>query len=684
MSDGRKEDKFNCNFSQLFEEAYTPEESPLEDALKRPGDRYNDFEFYRQGGIKEISICLDSRTGRRVAMATMKKDADKDRKEPFIREARINAALQHPNIVPVYDVGLTNNEPWFTMKFIDGQSLKEIIEKLNNKEESRFNNLADRLELFLKVCDAVAYSHSRGILHLDLKPDNVRVSAYGDVVLCDWGLADVIPSECDEPLLEVCSSTTKDFDEMTLDGTVKGTPGYMAPEQTGMIKERKGKHTDIFSLGAVLYTLLTYKKAFSGENLESILEKTAHADFVKPSKISANHIPFSLEAVCLKALSKNPQDRYDSVKELQKEVRDFINGFTTEAENASLMKSIHFWVKRNRTLSLISTFAILLLLGLMITSIINLKLAETNAKEVAEKLRIEKEYHMRINKGAAPKFYERAFIAYESFQFDDALNFCNSAVELDESLQQAWKLKANLHFIRQEFKAAQESFERADEESVFSEINSEWVLTKSNDSKYLTTKEYLELITQLRDSGLLRAFTNLIHYKIFSDISLEERIAFCKGAVVVHNPHMKSLNFKYNKEFRHLDLSNNMEMQVALCLQNFPATSADFSYTDISDFIAFRQQRLNALNVAHTSIYELHSLENPELIKLDISHTGISNLKRLTGRPIVKLNISHNAVTTLGHLLKMPQLEEVIIHKGQVSEEELRTLPPSVKVTQVD
>ncbi|EDM29354.1 serine/threonine-protein kinase [Lentisphaera araneosa HTCC2155] len=680
----RKEEKFNRNLGQLFEEAYTPEETPLEDALKRAGDRYQEFEFYQQGGIKEIRTCLDSRTGRQVAMATMKAGADLDRKEAFIREARINAALQHPNIVPVYDVGLTNDEPWFTMKFIDGQSLKEIVQKLKNKEASRFNNLADRLELFLKVCDAVAYAHSKGILHLDLKPDNIRISEYGDVVLCDWGLADVIPSECEEPLLEVCSSTSKDFDEMTLDGMVKGTPGYMAPEQTGLVKERKGKHTDIFSLGAMLYTLLTYKKAFSGEYLEDVLTKTSQADFVKPSLVSRNHIPFSLEAVCLKALSEKPKDRYQSVKDLQQEVRNFINGFTTDAENASLMKSLHFWIKRNRTLSIISAFALLLFFGLAVTSIVNLKLAETNAREVAEKLRIEKEYHMRINKGAAPKFFERAQVAYDSFQFDDALNFCVSAVELDSSLIDAWELKARINFTRQEFKAAEQAFKRAQVGGGLPLINSEYALQKPKDQDSLSTQQYLKLMTKLRDAGLLREFTNLIHYNIFSDISVDERLDFCKGAIIVHNPHMKSLNFKFNREFRHLDLSANKDLQVALCMQNFPAASADFSHTDISDFIAFRAQQINALNVSHTSIYELHSLENPELRKLDISHTGISNLKRLAGRPLVKLNISHSAVTTIAHLEQMTQLEELIIHKGQFLESDLKFLPETIKVTQVD
>ncbi|WDE99409.1 serine/threonine-protein kinase [Lentisphaera profundi] len=368
----QKEEQFQSKFSQLFEETFNPEENPLEQALKRQGERYLEFEFYSEGAIKQIHTCLDMKTGRRVAMARMKDSSNTKRKESFIREARINAALQHPNIVPVYDVGLKNNMPWFTMKFIEGQSLGEIIEILKKGELSHFDNLTDRLDVFVKVCDAVAYAHSRGILHLDLKPDNIRVSEYGDVVLCEWGLADVIPSECDEPLLDVCSPSLEDFDEKTLDGTVKGTPGYMAPEQTGLIKERKGKHTDIFSLGALLYTLLTYEKAFSGESLKDVLDKTLKAEIPSTSE-SSDLIPYALEAVYTKAMSKDIKDRYQSVKELQQEIRNFISGFSTHAENASFLKLMGYWVKRNQTLTAISSFASVLFLGLLIVSLINSK-----------------------------------------------------------------------------------------------------------------------------------------------------------------------------------------------------------------------------------------------------------------------------------------------------------------------
>ncbi|WDE97646.1 serine/threonine-protein kinase [Lentisphaera profundi] len=680
----RKEDKFNKNFGQLFEEAFTPEERPLEEALRRGGERYSDFDFYREGGLKQIRTCLDQRTGRRVAMATMKPSVGSDRKETFIREARINAALQHPNIVPVYDVGLTNNEPWFTMKFIEGQSLKEIVQELKTGTESRFNNLAERLELFLKVCDAVAYAHSKGILHLDLKPDNIRVSEYGDVVLCDWGLADIIPAECEEPLLEVCSTTETDFEEMTLDGVVKGSPGYMAPEQTGLIKERKGKHTDIFSLGAVLYTLLTYEKAFTGKDLETILHRTVEADFIPPSRMKTNTVPYSLEAVCIKALSKKISDRYTSIKDLQGEVRDFINGFTTEAENASLMKSLHFWVKRNRTLSAISLIAFCLLLSLLIVFVINLKLAESNAKEVAEKLRIEKEYHMRINRGAAPKFFERAQTSYKTYVFDDALNFCSSAVELDETLIEAWKLKANIHFIRQEFKAAQEAFEKADDKSPLAKVNAEYAMYKDDDSKPLNAEDYLNLVKTLRDRQLFRQFANLIHYKIYSDLTVEERIAFCKEAVILHNYPMEPLKFYFDKQSRHLDLSGNLQLEVALCFQNFPAESADFSNTKIPNFICFRGQKLKYLDVSHTEIYELHSLENADLIDLNLSHTGVSNLTPLEDFSIRKLNISHTQIKGIQTVLKLNYLQELIVHKGQFSPLAYHVLPKTVKVIEVD
>lgn len=131
-------------------------------------------------------------------------------------------------------------------------------------------------------------------------------------------------------------------------------------------------------------------------------------------------------------------------------------------------------------------------------------------------------------------------------------------------------------------------------------------------------------------------------------------------------------------------MTNNKDLMVILCLQNFPSVSADVSYTGIKDFIGFREQKLLALNVSNTAIYELHSLENPELQNLDISHTGVSNVARLVGRPIKRLNISHTPIDGIAHILKLPLLENLTIHKGQFTKSDLYHLPKNVKLTVVD
>ena len=215
-------------------------------------------------------------------------------------------------------------------------------------------------------------------------------------------------------------------------------------------------------------------------------------------------------------------------------------------------------------------------------------------------------------------------------------------------------------------------------------MNAEYAIYKKDDSKPLSPDDYLKLIKTLRDKQLIRQFANLIHYKIFSPLSLEERIAFCKKAIVLHNYLIESLKFHFDKQSRHLDLSGNLQLEVALCFQNFPAESADFSNTKIPNFICFRGQKLRSLNVSHTEIYELHSFENYDLKELDISHTGVSNLTPIAEHSIHKLNISHTQIKGIQTVLKLSSLQELVIHKGQFSAVEYLLIPESIQVIEVD
>ena len=668
----RPEDSFNKNMASLFDEVSELDATPLTDIISSPKERYHDFEFYTEGGLKKIFRCQDRKTGREVAMASLKDELNDARKESFFREARLSASLQHPNIVPVYDIGLKGDSPWFTMKFISGQSLDELI-----KNEPKLNQ---KLDIFLKICDAMAYAHSRGVIHLDLKPDNIRINEYGDVVVVDWGLGQILASECDEDLLECYSFNSHDLDTMTIDGNIKGTPGYMAPEQTSLVKEKKGTHTDIFSLGCILYTLLTHQKPFTGNDLDHLIKNTAECQFKKPTERRPDlEIPLPLEAVCLKAMSAKPEDRYQSVSKLQREILQYRDGFATSAENASLFKLLQLWIKRHKPLAIASAFAFIFSCAAIFAVMNNLKLAEENALQLAEKLRIEKDYAIKINKDAAPRFLERAEYAYQTFNFADAANFSSSAVELDPSLKKGWELKGEVHFNAQEFNAALEAFSNTTVNPQLIEICKKYIAIKPDDSLQLPNDDFLELFWECIKAKLKAQVAGLMHNKAFSDIDLDERIAFCKGILTIHNK-LEALHFVYDKKTRHLDISNNPKIGTALALQNFPCKSIDLSHTSISSFICFRSQPLEELNVSHTRIIELHSLQVENILKLNISHTSVSNLTKLHGSKVEELNISHTNVQDLSFIKEMPRLKRLTLHKGQFDQKELSQVKKDLEI----
>lgn len=681
----RIEEGFDKKFADFFDELDELDEMPLLDTIASIKTRYCDFEYVDEGGIKVIKTCRDLKTGRVVAMASLKKDASDQEKEAFLKEARLTAALQHPNIIPLHDLGLKGRHPWFTMKFISGSSLEKILEEIQKGSSIYQSDLSDRLDVFIKVCDAIAYAHSRGVLHLDIKPDNIQISEYGDVLVCDWGLARVMAAECDEELLECFTFNPKDTN-LTLDGVVKGTPGYMAPEQTSLVKLKKGVHTDIFSLGCVLYKILCFRKPFVGHDILSLMEKTAVCDFRKPTEIDPS-IPLSLEAVCLKAMSLDPKDRYESVVKLQKEILNYRKGFATNAENATLLKIMSLWIKRHRSISIATIMLVLISLFAVSFAINNLKLEKINALQLAEKMSIEKEFHVKINKEAAPRFYERAQIAFNSFNFDDAVNFSASAVELDPTLKEAWRLKGTLHIIYQQFGAAIQALEENGEAPVLKKIAEDFYKIKSDDDIPLSLPQYLDLFTRGIKDKQYEIVGGLIHYKAYADITLEDRIQFCKGVILAHNRMILSrshkvedFNFTYDTNTRHLDVSKNSWIHTALILQNFPATSADLSYTGINNFICFRNQPLKSLDVSHTEIIELNTLENYDLLKLNLAHTSISNLARLRAMSLRELDISHSSVRSKGVLKDLQSLEKLTVHQGQYDVEELKKILPNTKV----
>lgn len=278
--------------------------------------KYTDFQPLKTGGKARLVSCKDTNLGRRVLLKMLRPEYSEDRIElrRLIREARITAQLQHPATVPLYEIGQTDEGEWFfAMKNIEGSTLFEIILGLANRNEnfeSRFG-LNRLLAILTQVGDALAYAHVRGVIHRDIKPENIIVGTFGEVTLIDWGVAKVW-------------GMSDDGEANTIDSR-GGTPLYMSPEQVSgsrLVDER----TDVYSLGVVMYEMLAQKEPFRGQNLEETFDNILNKQ-PQPPREAAPHrfIPAPLESICLKAMSKNPEDRYQKMQDMMNDVQDFIS-----------------------------------------------------------------------------------------------------------------------------------------------------------------------------------------------------------------------------------------------------------------------------------------------------------------------------------------------------------------------
>ncbi len=276
--------------------------------------KYTHFKNVSVGGKAKLVSCKDTNLGRRVMLKMLRPELAEDQVElrRLLREARITAQLQHPATAPLYELGQTDEGEWFfAMKNIDGNTLFDIIVGLSRREPEFEHNfdLNRLLGILTQVGDALAYAHVRGVIHRDVKPENIIVGMFGEVTLIDWGAAKVwgMGNEGDED--------TK--------GQRGGTPLYMSPEQVlgnRLVDER----TDIFSLGVVMYEMLAQREPFRGRNIQETFDNIVNSEPQPPHEVAPHRfVPQALETICLKAIRKKPEDRYQSMQDMMEAIQKF-------------------------------------------------------------------------------------------------------------------------------------------------------------------------------------------------------------------------------------------------------------------------------------------------------------------------------------------------------------------------
>ena len=288
-------------------------DKPLPEVIN-PHTRYMFLNTLATGGKSLIKSCKDMHLNRVVAYKTLRKEFHHDEIEKmrFLREARVSAMLQHPSVIPVYEIGRDNQgHYYFTMKLVHGYTLREILDY-----RERYD-LSQLIEVIIQISHALASAHSRGVAHRDLKPENILVGPFGEVLLLDWGLAKVWSKDgkSAENDYHQTSLLDKSDKTMTGHGKLQGTICYMSPEQIRRDNDISYS-TDIYSLGTVLYEILTGKPPFDSDKIYEILDWIENHQPEKPSEISKYPVPKTLEKLCMRCLQKDPKSRPASMNEI--------------------------------------------------------------------------------------------------------------------------------------------------------------------------------------------------------------------------------------------------------------------------------------------------------------------------------------------------------------------------------
>ena len=391
--------------------------------------RYTLIEEHGKGGFGAVWRADDSKLGRRIALKRLSAQLARssEARRQFVNEARVTAQLEHPGIVPIYDISnLDEDHSYYTMKLVRGQTLAQAIRAyhaFHSDSDDAVVEFQKLLASFLSVCQTIEYCHSKRVLHRDLKPQNIIVGKYGETIVLDWGLARTLDDEQqtdveNDPEQSVLSSNDLLQTPQTLDGDVKGTPAFMSPEQAAGETKRVDERSDVYALGVILYNVLTNQLPFPSRVVNEVLLQVQSGKKKAPRQHDSSIHP-AIEAICLKAMHARYEDRYQSVAELISDIQAYLADEPTMAYCEPLRTRLRRVIRKNKTAFVSGCVAVTLLI-----------VASIAGGFVYQKVRFEQANQIAQTRNAIENSEERALLQISSGRFEPAQKILEQAAEL--------------------------------------------------------------------------------------------------------------------------------------------------------------------------------------------------------------------------------------------------------------
>ena len=636
-----------------------------------PPEKYEILGVAAMGGMGTILRVREETTGRIVAMKVMRKAGSPEAASRFLTEAKVTARLEHPNIVPVHD--LDKDAGFYTMKFAGGSTLHDILEKLHDKDAGTIASypLPSLLTIFQKVCDAVSFAHGSGVLHRDLKPDNVMVGDYGEVLVMDWGLAKEAGVELpgEQPESDIPDAF------VTMAGQVLGTPQYMSPEQARGEIGRLDARTDIYSLGAVLYHICFLRPPAHGQTPAEVVKKIGTGELrpelasdkapaFYPPHLAGERVPESLCAVLRKALAFESGLRYGTVGELQAEITAYQNGFATAAENAGAARQFNLLVRRHKTVSALLAAALLMAAAFTLTV--------TRERNAAVRERNNAEKALADLHKTAPDFFALAQSLLNEGRVAEAIEKVGYAVRLDGNCADYHQLRGNLLQSTQKLAEAAASYRRVLELRPGDAAARENLLLCEQLLAANAGPGELKIDLQKRLLSALRAQHRLVEAGPLSaaiepDRAIAEAVLrarlheYKKQPEWVDSCVYPTPDGKFGVNLDHLatgDLS---------VLKGQPVSELALNYTNTCDISALAGLPLRVLSLNYSHVADLAPLRGMPLESLEMTGLPVSDLSPLRGMRLRRLVLNRTQVNSLVPLAGMP-LETLSLKSTPVSE----------------